>query len=257
MDFKQSNIGEILDSERLMVLTAPERYGWYYTQALDSSVFLSKFIKSLDGDRFVFGRFHSQVKKHHLLALFSTVRLHEAQSTMNLRQVLEAGACAAFAIANPHPNHFVTTDSQGLPNSSQKLMAKIYNWLNQNYPDGSQNIKAMKDLINASTAHANLAFTGSKFKQNDDDISSPFFDFEDPYFVKTDLWRIGNISISLLNLFYGVNQGLNVIKFVDDFHVTFDALVAQSKAIHAEMTSTDRYKAAAMKAQAAAVGERR
>jgi hypothetical protein len=53
-------------------------------------------------------------------------------------------------------------------------------------------------------------------------------------------------------LFYGVNQGLNVIKFVDDFHVRLDALVMQSKAIHAEMTSTDRYKAAAMKAQAAA-----
>ena len=62
-------------------------------------VFLSTFIKSLDEDRFVFGRFHSQVKKHHLLAVFSTVRLHEVRSSMNLRQVLEAGSCAAFAIA--------------------------------------------------------------------------------------------------------------------------------------------------------------
>ncbi len=252
MDFKQSNIGDILDSERLMVLTAPERYGTYYTHALEASVFLSKFIKSLDGDRFVFGRFYSQVKKHHLLALFSTVRLHEVQSTMNLRHVLEAGACAAFAIANPDPSHFVTTDSQGLLNSSQKLTAKIYNWLDQNYTDGSRNIKAMKDLINASTAHANLVFTGSNFKENKGGIFSLFFDFEDPYFVKTDLWRIGNIAINLLDLFFGVNQGLNVIKFVDDFQVKFDALVAQNKAIHTEMTSTERCKAAAMKAQAAA-----
>jgi hypothetical protein len=53
-------------------------------------------------------------------------------------------------------------------------------------------------------------------------------------------------------LFYGVNQNLNVIKLVDDFHDKFDALVAQSRAIHAEMTSTDRFKAAAMKAQPAA-----
>ena len=170
---------------------------------------------------------------------------------MNLRQVLEAGALAAFAIANPDPSHFVTTDSQGLLNSSGKLTGKIYNWLDQNYPDGSRSIKAMKDLINASTAHANLVITGNNFKENGGGISSPFFDFEDPYFVKTDLWRIGNIAISILDLFYGVNQGLNVIKFVDDFHVKFDALVEQSKAIHAEMTSTDRYKAAALKAQAA------
>lgn len=249
MDFKQDNIGDILDSERLMVLTAPGRYGRYYTHALDASVLLSKFIKSLDGDRLVFGRFHSQVKKHHLLALFSTVRLHEVQSAMNLRQVLEAGACAAFAIAHSDPSHFVTMDNQGLLNSSQKLIGKIYKWLDQNYSEGSKNLKAIKELINASMAHSNLVFTGSNFKENKGGISSPFFDFEDPYFVKTDLWRIGNIAIRLLDLFCGVNRGLDVIKFVDEFPARFDALVEQSKAIHAEMTSTERYKAAAMKAQ--------
>jgi hypothetical protein len=185
------------------------------------------------------------VKKHHLLAVFSTVRLHEVQSTMNLRQVLEAGSCAAFAIANPDPRHFVTTDSQGVLNASQRLMARIYKWLDEKYPDGSKSIKSIKALINASTAHANLAFTGSNFKEKDGGISSPFFDFEDPYFIKTDLWRIGNIAISLLDLYYGVNQNLGVVKFVDDFRDKFDALVVQSRAIHAEMTSTDRYKAAA------------
>ena len=252
VDFKQKTIGEILDSERVMVLSAPERYGSYYTHALDASIFLSTFIKSLDPDRFVFGRFHSQVKKHHLLAVFSTVRLHEKQSTMNLRQVLEAGSCAAFAIANPDPNHFVTKDRFGVLNSSQKPMGKIYQWLDENYPDGSKNIKSIKDLINASTAHANLAFTGSNFKETGGGISSPFFDFEDAYFVKSDLWRIGNIAISLLDLYYGVNRDLNVIKLVDDFHDRFDALVAQSRTIHAEMTSTERFKAAAMKAREAA-----
>jgi hypothetical protein len=101
-----------------------------------------------------------------------------------------------------------------------------------------------------------LAFTGSNFKEEGSGISSPFFDFEDPYFVKVDLWRIGNIAISLLDLYYGVNRTLNVIKLVDDFHDRFDVLVAQSRAIHAEMTSTDRYKAAAVKAQAAASSSR-
>jgi hypothetical protein len=176
---------------------------------------------------------------------------------MNLRHVLEAGACAAFAIANPDPSHFVTTNSQGLLNSSQKLTAKIYNRLDENYPEGSRNINAMKDIINASTAHANLVFTGSNFRESEGSISSPFFDYEDTYFVKIDLWRIGNIAISLLDLFYGVNQGLKVIKFVDDFRVRLDALVTQSMALNAEMTSTNRYKAAAMKAQAAADGSRR
>jgi hypothetical protein len=95
-----------------MVLTAPQRYGAYYTLALDVSVFLSLVRKSIDREHAIFVRFFSQVKKHHLLAIFSTVRLHQIQAMMNLRQVLEAGACAAFAIANPDPTHFASTTSE-------------------------------------------------------------------------------------------------------------------------------------------------
>jgi hypothetical protein len=164
VDLKQKTIGEIIESENWLVLAGPERYGAYYTHALDASVFLTHFIKSLDSDRFVFGRYYSQVKKHHLLALFSTVRLHQVQSTMNLRQVLEAGSLASFAIANPDPSHFVTEDKNGLLNSSQKLTSNAYKWLDQHYPEASKGLKEMKDNINASTAHANLVYTGSNFE---------------------------------------------------------------------------------------------
>ena len=208
MDLKQKTIGDIIDSERRLVLEAPERYGAFYTNALDASIFLTTFIKSLDPDRFVFGRYHAWVKKHHMLALFSTVRLHQAQATMDLRQVLEAGSLAAYAIANPDPSLFVTEDKNGLLNSSPKLTGNAYKWLDQNYPQGSASLKEMKDNINASTAHANLVYTGANFEVVDDGVSSPFFDFEDDYAVKTELWRIGNIAISLLDLFYGVNESV-------------------------------------------------
>jgi hypothetical protein len=252
VDLKQKSIGDVIESERLLVLEAPERYGAFYTNALDASVFQSTFIKSLDPDRFVFGRYYSWVKKHHLLALFSTVRLHQVQSTMNLRQVLEAGSLAAFAIANPDPSHFVTEDKNGLLNSSQKLIGNAYKWLDQNYPQGSKSLKEMKDNINASTAHANLVYTGANFEVADKAVSSPLFDFEDDYAVKADLWRIGNIAISLLDLFYGVNQSVGSIKFVDDFQQRLGSLVERSNALRAEMMATDRYKAAAAKAEAAA-----
>jgi hypothetical protein len=245
VDLKQKSIGEIIESERLLVLEAPERYGAYYTNALDASIFLTTFIKSLDPVRFVFGRYYAWVKKHHLLALFSTVRLHQAQATMDLRQVLEAGSLAAFAIANPDPSHFVTEDKDGLLNSSQKLTGNIYKWLDQNYPQGSRSLKEMKDNINASTAHANLVYTGANFQVADDAVSSPFFDFEDSYAVKTELWRVGNIAISLLDLFYGVNKGVGSIKFVDVFSQRFGVLVERSNALRAEMMATDRFKAAA------------
>ena len=244
MDLKQKTIGEIIDSERLLVLEAPERYGDYYRHALDASVFLSHLIKSLDPDRFVFGRYYAWVKKHHLLALFSTVRLHQAQAAMDLRQVLEAGSLAAYAIANPDPKLFVTEDKNGLLNSSPKLTGYAYKWLDQNHPQSSRNIKEMKDDINETTAHANLAFTGANFEVVDDGVSSPFFDFEDSHAVQTEFWRIGNIAINLLYLFYGVNQSVGSIRFVDNFHAQLADLVKRSNALRAEMMATDRHKAA-------------
>jgi hypothetical protein len=159
MEFKQGNVGDILDSERAMVLTAPERFGAYYQHAFDCSLFLTHFVKTIDRDRWIFASFLSQVKKLHTLALFSTVRLHQIQSMMNLRQVLEAGAAAAFAIANPDHKHFVETTDEGLLDASKGLTSKRYTWLDKNYPEGSAAIKAMKNLINESTAHSNLVFT--------------------------------------------------------------------------------------------------
>jgi hypothetical protein len=105
----------------------------------------------------------------------------------------------------------------------------------------------MKDAINETTAHANLVYTGANFEVVDDAVSSPFFDFEDDYAVKSDLWRVGNIAISLLDLFYGVNKSIGSIKFVDDFSQSFGVLVERSNALRTEMMATDRFKAAAAK----------
>ena len=79
MEFKQRTIPEIIESEKLMVQTASDRYGAHYTNAFECSFFLSKFIKSVDASRSIFAMFLSQVKKYHMLALFSTVRLHQVQ----------------------------------------------------------------------------------------------------------------------------------------------------------------------------------
>src|SRR5258708_37500537 len=77
MEIKQRTIAEIAETERLLLAYARERYPVYYPQALEASLFLSNFIKSVDPDRSVFVMFLSQLKKHHTLALFSTVRLHQ------------------------------------------------------------------------------------------------------------------------------------------------------------------------------------
>ena len=204
MTFPQSTMEEIIESERLMLVSAKERHGKYYTHPRGVSVFLSLCVTAVDADRMMFGRFHSQMKKHHMLALFSTLRLHKVQAMMNLRQVLEAGASASFAIANPEQHHFVDTDQHGILDPSQELTKKRYAWLRKNCEKKSQWIKEAKEQINSSAAHANIISADSVFRIGDagDQISAPFFDIEDEYFVKADLWLIASVAITLMDLFY-------------------------------------------------------
>jgi len=168
---------------------------------------------------------------------------------MNLRQVLEAGACAAFAIANPDHKHFVDTDEHGILDPSPKLARKRYSWLKQNYPAGSDAIENIKKHINETGAHANLVNAQNNFRPDyiAGWFAEPFFDIEDEHFIKIDLWRIGSVAITLLDVFYGVNEGRNVIKFVDNFLPIFEGMVEKDKALRAEMMSTDRFKRAVAK----------
>jgi len=226
---------------------APQRYGAHYTTALEASEFLS--LKSINRDLETFVRFLSQVKKHHLLAVFSAVRLHQIQATMNLRGVLEAGACAAFAIANPELAHFADPTPEGMLYPSQKLTVKRYKWLNEKFPKESSEIKELKEKINRSTAHPNTAFTQNNFRFADsgNEINTPFFDIEDEYVVKVVLLVASKIAVSVIDLFYCVNKDVNAIVWRDDFSLKFDRLVREERARRSEMGSTDRFKKAQTK----------
>ena len=244
MTWKQSTIGEIIDSERDMFLKAGERYGEYFANASEFNSLLNGFIKSIKADRFLFAMFLSQVRKHSTLAFFSAVRLHHIQATMDLRQVLEAGACAAYAIANIDPKDFADVDEQGLLNASQSLTKKRYDWLDKHYPQGSAAIRRMKETINSSSAHANIIYSHNNFTLalEHGRFETPFFDIEDEFLVKTDLWQIANIVMGLMDLCYGVNAKLDVIKFTDDFGPRLKELEAQNNKLKTEMLNSDRLK---------------
>ena len=93
-----------------------------------------------------FGRFFSLMKKHHTLTFLSALRLHKVQAMANLRQVLEAGAGAAYAIANPrHFRDFVDIDAFNIMDPSQKLTKKRYRWLDENYPENSKWLASTKE----------------------------------------------------------------------------------------------------------------
>lgn len=244
MDFKQSTFEEIVESEREMILTAEERYGAYYANASKFNILLSDFIKSIDPDRYIFAMFLSQIKKHSLLALFSTVRLHHIQAMMDLRQVLEAGSCAAYAIANPDQNGFADIRENGILNASQELTGKRYKWLDEKYPTGSTAIHNMKGSINSSSAHSNIIYAHNNFKLNEGagKIETPLFDKEDAYLVKIHLWTIGNIIMGLTDLFYSVAKDHGGIVFADNFISRLKELENENHRLMAEIQGTERYK---------------
>jgi hypothetical protein len=247
--FPQSTLEEIWDSERRMLEMAKDRFGEYWTHARGCTVFLSRCITSFDVSRMMFGHFFAHLKKHHTLALFSAARLHKVQAMMDLRQVLEAGASAAFAIANPEQEHFVDVDEQGILDPSQPLTRKRYAWLDSNYPDKSKWIADTKKQINESAAHANLVSANNVFRVNDagDFASTPFFDVEDDYYIKTDLWLISCVALTLMDFFYGVNLQYKAIEFVGGFSDTVQRYAAANTALRDQMRQTDRYKAAVSK----------
>lgn len=250
MDFKQSTFEEILESEKDMVLSAEERWGDYYINAAEFNVLLGDFIKSIDPDRYIFTMFLSQIKKHSMLALLSTVRLHHVQAMMDLRQTLEAGSCAAYAIANPDQSGFADVGENGILDASQKLTGKRYKWLDENYPAGSTAIHNMKGSINSSSAHSNIIYAHNNFKLNPEagKFETPFFDEEDEYLVKTNLWAIGNIIMGLTDLFYGIAKDHKGIVFADDFIVRLKKLEEENHKLKAEMMQTERYKKSINKA---------
>jgi hypothetical protein len=65
-----------IESERQTVLQADDRYGKFWTTARESTILLSRCIASFNHDRMNFARFVAILKKHHMLAILSAVRLH-------------------------------------------------------------------------------------------------------------------------------------------------------------------------------------
>lgn len=142
------------------------------------------------------------------------------------------------------PAQFVDADESGIFDPSQKLAKKRYNWLAENYPDGSTKIEKIKKQINTSAAHANLISAHSTFRTGDEAglFTTPFFDIEDKYYVKTDVWMIGHVALTLLHLFYEINERRNVIKFVDNFWPQIQTLDQKNESLLAGVVASDRFQ---------------
>lgn len=233
ISYKQDSFQEIIESENIMIIDGENRYEEHYLHAMNFYNLLQSFLETVDASRFVFTAFLGKIRKHHLLALTSILRLQHTQAMMNLRQVLEAGANAAYGIANPESEDFVDTDENGILNPTDALQKKRYKWLKENFPSGSDAIKRMKDSINKSSAHSNLVDAYRSFEFKGKEAHMPFFDIENDFHIKTALWQTANIALGIMDLFYGVNKDIGALKFIDNFEKQLHELELENQQIKA------------------------
>jgi len=251
MEIKEEFLVDILKSEKNMVLSGADKYGDYFKHAVEFSNLLDNSIESIDDlSKYIAVAFLSQVRKHQTLALFSAVRRHHTQMSMDLRQVLEAASWMAYAMAFDEQEKFCKKDVAGNLCITDKLEKAKNDWLDNNYKVKSDEIKRLKQMINEATAHANVIYTFQNFETLTDGrhgFYTPFFDFEDDYKVKTDLWLVANIALGLLDLLYEVNRDYDVFKFADELLDKREPLVKKNNELKAEMMKHERFKAAQKK----------
>ncbi len=243
-DYKQSTLADIIDSEGRMAFDAHERYGRYFQNALSLNNLVQQGIVNVDKNHFVFACFFSSVKKHITLALLSAVRLHHTQASMDLRQAIESGSAAAYAIGNPELEKFVDNSSEILE-IPENLTTTQYRWLDEHYAEGSKALRQFKKHINHLSAHSNLIYAQKIFRYQEDLSSfyTPFFDIEDEYHVKSDLWFTAHVTLILLDLLYGVNQNYQSLIFVENFQSQLSTFQKESIALKNEMIEDARFKA--------------
>lgn len=243
----QSNLAEILKSEQLLLVEAPQKYGDFFKHALESFKLLQSFVSSVKQDGWLFVAFLSHIRKHHLLALFSAIRLQHVQMAMNLRQVLESGTNAVYALANPNSNDFVHSTPEGLLETSDRLQDKRYKWLESNYPKGSDAIKTMKKMMQPQS-HSNIIDVHRTFKYEHKGksiwLATPFFDTENDFQVKADLWTVANVVMGLMDLFYGISLKYPHVGFSPTFVDSLQRIDKENARLKQIMMDTPKFKRA-------------
>ena len=95
----------------------------------------------------------------------------------------------------------------------------------------------MKKPINGSTAHANIvtAYKVFDFDIENGKMNMPFFDIENDFHIKAELWMIDNVLMRLMDLFYGINKNHKAIVFANDFISELKNLEKQNHLLKSEL----------------------
>ncbi len=238
---------EIIEGEHNKTLNALNKYGENFAHNLMVFQLLESFFTEFKAPQDIFLRFYYSARNFYLLTLFSIIRLHHTQSSLNLRQLIESGTDAAYSIAFPDVEKFAKTDEFGIMDSTIKLKSKRYKWLSKNYPATSTTILKIKEPVQVSS-HSNLVDTnrGYKFLSSKEgaQIQVSYFDFEDDYMEKAALWQLANTTLAIIGLWYEVSQSYKSIEVMPDFAEKHSNLMKENQKIKDGVMQTERFQKA-------------
>lgn len=236
-------LNEISATENKLVANAAYDHGKYFEHAQFATDFLHTFIKSISYEGVFFAMFIAVAEKHIILGALSGIRQHHVQATFDLRYAAEAGAWATYALAHPDPQHFAMTEADGTLEPTKELKEKMYKWLEEKYPAGNNSLKKFKGSLNKLSIHANIVDADRNFEElSREIISTSFFDKLEEHHIKTDLWSAANLSMGLLDIFYGVNRDFPQLILQDDFLAKMKKLRDENNALKVEMMNHPRLK---------------
>lgn len=216
--FEEFSIFDISGKEHRLVMTAREKYGEVFDTLNELIRFLSRFFEVVNiPETYIFVSYLSLTYNSLWLGLLSAVRLHQVQAAMNMRQALEAGERAAYALIFPERDRFVIEKNDGTLEEKKNLKDSCYKWLQKNYPEESQKIKDLKKSISDFFVHAPLVMTQSITDFSERGFLLRYFDQEDTLLVKASLWFLADIASGLIDLLAKVSSKTNNIKLITDF----------------------------------------
>lgn len=233
----------ISEAEHEFVADAQKEYGKYYDHTQYAVDFFHNFIKSTSYEGAFFAMFWAAAEKHIVLGALSGIRLHHVQANFDFRYATESGAWAAFALAHPDPDKFAEKRDDGTTEPTKELKGQMYKWLEEKYPSGNESMRKFKGSLNSLSTHANIVDAHRNFDALErDKVSTTFFDTPEEHHVKTDLWTAANLSMGLMDLFYGVNKDHPQLVFQDDFLARMKVLKEMNDALKVEMRAHPRLK---------------
>lgn len=214
-EFSLTNISE---EENILINEAKNKYGGVYNNAENLVFLLWDFLESVEADAWIFASFLSQVQKFAILSLLSTIRHHNAQSLMNIRQFFEAGILAAYSLHERNDTTYYYKDKNDVDYAKENVKGKAYQWLEKNYKSHSDSIKNQKEIINSMWTHSSILLTPLNFElKSDKKFLTSLFDKEDDFHTKSDLWFLANSCWGLLDLFEKEITKTKMAKLSDDF----------------------------------------